>query len=55
MSVQDLTTEYNLRLREILDWYHLVVDAAKEQKRSALEDLETWFTETYDGLKEKVK
>ena len=53
MNAQDLTTEYNLRLREILDWSHVVIDAVKEQKRQSLEALEDWFTKTYDGLKEE--
>lgn len=53
MNAQEVTAEYRQQVREILDWYHIVVDAAKEQKRKALEELEVWFTDTFDGLKEE--
>jgi len=55
MNAAEVTAKYSQQVVEILDWYHTVVDAAKEQKRLALEELEVWFVETYDGLKEKKK
>ena len=53
MNAQEVTAEYHQQVQEILEEYHLVVDAARERKLKALKDLEIWLTKTFDGLKEE--